>query len=336
MNTARQANHHTPRSNLTEMYPGVYRTGSSSTSDDDGPNLPTGPLNTLLGFELETYQIPLDQLLPSKKVPDGVMSTRKYKQIVSSINEVGLIEPLSVIQPDRKKPEYLVLDGHLRVLALKEHGMSVGPCLFAKDDESYSYNHHVNRLSTIAEHYMIRRAIDRGVSKERLARAFNVNLSSINRRINLLEGICPEAVEMLKDQHFSANLGSVLRKLKPTRQVECVELMLTANNMTVAYAEALLAATPPHLLVSEKRPRKISGVTAEQMVKMEREMGNIQGQLKLVEKSYGQDVLLLVLARGYLGKLIDNKAVFRFLSQRQPDVLAEFENIIQTVALDGK
>jgi hypothetical protein len=66
--------------------------------------------------------------------------------------------------------------GHLRVLALKELGMRVDPCLFARDDESFSYNFHVNRLSTIAEHYMIRRAIDRGVSKERLARAFNVNL----------------------------------------------------------------------------------------------------------------------------------------------------------------
>jgi hypothetical protein len=39
---------------------------------------------------------------------------------------------------------------------------------------------------------------------------------------------------------------------------------------------------------------------------------------------------------GAPGKLIDNKGVFRYLSQRQPDVLAEFENIIQTVALDGK
>ena len=47
----------------------------------------------------------------------------------------------------------------------------------------------LSRLSTIAEHHMIRRAIDRGVSKERLAGAFNVNLSSINRRINLLEGM---------------------------------------------------------------------------------------------------------------------------------------------------
>lgn len=52
--------------------PGVYRPSSDSTSDgEDGPNLPTEPLNTLLGFELETYQTLLDQLLPSKKVPDG-------------------------------------------------------------------------------------------------------------------------------------------------------------------------------------------------------------------------------------------------------------------------
>jgi hypothetical protein len=107
----------------------------------------------------------------------------------------------------------------------------------------------------------------------------------------------------------------VLRKMKPTRQVECVELMLTANNMTVAYAEPCWRPRRRNLLVGETKPRKISGVTAEQMVKMEREMGNMHEQLKLVEKSYGQDVLLLVLARGYLGKLIGNKAVFRFLSQ---------------------
>ena len=36
------------------------------------------------------------------------------------------------------------------------------------------------------------------------------------------------------------------------------------------------------------------------------------------------------------GKLVGNKAVLRYLSQRQPDVLTEFENIVQTVALDGK
>ena len=89
-----------------------------------------------------------------------------------------MIEPLSVIKADDEQDTFMLLDGHLRALALKELGQDEAPCLLASDDETYTYNHRINRLSTIQEHYMIRRAIDRGVSKERLARAFNVNLSS--------------------------------------------------------------------------------------------------------------------------------------------------------------
>jgi hypothetical protein len=60
--------------------------------------------------------------------------------------------------------------------------------------------------------------------------------------------------------------------------------MTSANNLTVAYAEALLVATPPTLLVDGKRPRKVHGVTPEQMARMEREMANLQGQYRLVER----------------------------------------------------
>lgn len=289
-----------------------------------------------LGFIPEPITLALDRILPSRKPPEGLHASRKFKQIVTSMEAIGLIEPLSVSKADKKTGQHILLDGHMRLLALRQLGYTDAPCLIATDDESYTYNNRINRIATIQEHQMLRRAVERGVSVERLAKALNVDISLIHKKVSLLDGICPEAVEMLKDQHFPAGLGSVLRRMKPTRQVECVELMLTANNMTIAYAEALFAATPAHLVAGEKRARKLPGVTAEQMVKMEREMGNLQGQLKVVEKSYGQDVLLLVLARGYLGKLIDNKAVYRFLKQRQPDVLAEFENIVQTVALDGK
>ena len=68
---------------------------------------------------------------------------------------------------------------------------------------------------------------------------------------------------------------------------------------------------------------------------MERAMSNLQGQYKSVEQTYGQDVLNLVLAKGYLTKLLGNKSVSRFLKQRQPEVLAEFQAIVQTVSLDG-
>ncbi|MBN9341908.1 MAG: ParB N-terminal domain-containing protein, partial [Comamonadaceae bacterium] len=243
-----------------------------------------------LGFIPEPITLALDRILPSRKPPEGLHASRKFKQIVTSMEAIGLIEPLSVSKADKKTGQHILLDGHMRLLALRQLGYTDAPCLIATDDESYTYNNRINRIATIQEHQMLRRAVERGVSVERLAKALNVDTSLIHKKVSLLDGICPEAVEMLKDQHFPAGLGSVLRRMKPARQVECVELMLTANNMTIAYAEALFAATPAHLVAGEKRARKLPGVTAEQMVKMEREMGNLQGQLKVVEKSYGQDV----------------------------------------------
>lgn len=287
-----------------------------------------------LGFIPEPIFVSLDQLLPSHKVPEGLPNSRKFKQILSSIDAIGLIEPLTISKADKQSGQYILLDGHIRLLALQQLDFVDAPCLVATDDETYTYNARINRLSTIQEHFMIRRAVERGVTPARLAKALSVDVSNIIKKMNLLDGVCVEAAELLKDQHFSASIGAVLRKLKPVRQVECVDLMLATNNISVPYAQALLAATPSNLLVSGSKPRKLGGATPEQMAKMEREMGNLQGQLKLVEQSYGEDVLNLVLAKTYLAKLLDNDAVIHFLTQRQPDVLVEFESIVQTVSLD--
>ena len=297
-------------------------------------NLPTAPINTLLGFELETYQIPLTQLLPSKKVQDGVIGSRKYKQLVSSIEEIGLIEPLSVIQPDPAKPEFLLLDGHLRALALKALGLDAAPCLMARDDESYSYNHRVNRLSTIQEHVMIRRAIERGVGIERLARAFNVNLNSINRRLNLLDGIVPQAIALLQDQQFTPDVTRILRNMKPARQIEAVELMVASGAISVTHAEALLRATPPEQR-SDARPRaKSSEPPMEQIAKLEKEMSQVHTQYRDAESHYGSDLLNLVLAKGYLAKLLANEAVKNFVDRQEPEILEHFEMVVNTVSME--
>jgi hypothetical protein len=70
------------------------------------------------------------------------------------------------------------------------------------------------------------------------------------------------------------------------------------------------------------------------MLKMQREMISIQSRYKLVEETYGQDVLNLVLARGFLVRLLGNSAVVRYLKQTQPEVLREFESITTLAALE--
>ncbi len=287
-----------------------------------------------LGFIPDTLLVSLDQILPSRKTPTGLITSVKFKQIRSSIDDVGLIEPLSVTAANKTTGQHLLLDGHIRLIALTELGFTEAPCLVATDDEAYTYNSRINRLSTIQEHFMIRRAIERGLSMERLAKALSVDVSHIIKKMTLLDGICPEAADLLKDRQFSAEISRVIRKMKPTRQVECVELMVSANNITVAYAEALLVATPTEMLVDGKKPQKLTGVTQEQMSRMEREMANLQGQYKLVEQTYAEDVLNLVLARGYLAKLLDNKSVVRYIKQRRPEVLEQFEVIVETTSLD--
>ena len=286
-----------------------------------------------LGFIPEPLLLSLSVILPLRKSPIGLQTSRKFRQIIASIEAVGLIEPLSVGKPNRAG-QYILLDGHTRLVALMQLGFDKAPCLVATDDESYTYNNRINRLSSIQEHVMIRRAVERGVSPEKLAKALDVDISHINKKLNLLDGICPEAVELLRDHQFSPNLVAVLRKLKTTRQIECVELMISANNVTVSYAQALLAATPSNMLVGEIKTRKVTGVSSDQMAKMEWEMGNLQEQFKLAEQSYSQDVLNLVLSKGYLAKIMANEAVLRYLTKHYRDMLGEFERIVRMTNLD--
>jgi len=287
-----------------------------------------------LGFVPDPLSVPLDRILPTRKLPASLALSVKYKQILGSIRSIGLIEPLSVTAPAKSTGQHILLDGHVRLIALRELEYETAPCLIARDDEAFTYNSRVNRLSTIEEHRMIRRAIDRGVEAEHLAIALSIDITQIFKKARLLDGLCPEVIELLKDRQFPTDVARILRKMKPTRQVECVELMLSANKITVPYAEALLVATPAEMLLDGNKPRKLQGMTPEQVARMEREMENLQSQYKLVEQTYAEDVLNLVLAKGYLGKLLGNKAVVKFLQRRQADVLTEFKAIVEAMSLD--
>lgn len=101
-----------------------------------------------LGFIPEPLTVPIASILPSRRTPAGMIASRKFKQIRSSIEEVGLIEPLSVTPVDQASGNHVLLDGHLRLIAMQDLQFSAAACLVATDDESYTYNNRVNRLST--------------------------------------------------------------------------------------------------------------------------------------------------------------------------------------------
>jgi hypothetical protein len=52
-----------------------------------------------------------------------------------------------------------------------------------------------------------------------------------------------------------------------------------------------------------------------------------------VERSYGDNMLNLTLARGYVKKLLDKARVVRFLNANHPDIFTEFESLAAAEAL---
>lgn len=98
--------------------------------------------------------------------------------------------------------------------------------------------------------------------------------------------------------------------------------------------KALLAATRQADLTRPEKPKKVGGMTPEQMARMEREMASLTQDFKALEASYGDDVLHLVIASGYLARLIGNPDIERFLQKRHPEILDEFRAIVTVASLD--
>jgi len=206
-------------------------------------------------------------------------------------------------------------------------------CLVSKDHEAYTYNHKVNRLNPIQEHYMIMKAIEFGVSEDRISKALNVDVARIKQKRNMIKGLCAEADELLKDRIISPAALALLKKVKPFRQIEIADLMIGVHNFSVNYAKAMVAATPESDLVEQEKPKTAEGISLVNLNRMRKEMETLGKDFRLIEESYGRNMLDLTLARGYLGKILDNGKVVRFLSSRHPDILAEFSKIVESSSL---
>ena len=275
-----------------------------------------GPV--LAAFDARLVVLPIEKILPARTMLARTRASTRFERIRSSMAEVGLVEPL-VVAPARDGC-HLLLDGHSRLAVLRETGATEVRCLVATDDEAFTYNRRVSHLATIQEHRMIARALDKGVPEARLAKALNVDVAHIRRLRSMLEGICAEAIDLLKDKRVNPQVFRVMRRMRPMRQVKVAELMTAAGNYTASYADLLLVGTPNKDLLHPEKPKKLGGLTPEQISKMEREMEAVSIDFRNAEEAYGRNVFDLVVAKGYVGKLLRNKDVSEFLARSFPEI----------------
>lgn len=282
-------------------------------------------------FQSTILTLRLADITPLKDLNPRVRATAKYRQIATSLRHVGLIEPLVVFQSADNK--YWLLDGTLRYDILKAEGLvSEARCLLATDDESYNYNKRVNYLPPIAEHTMILKALANGVTELRIAEALDVDVAAIRKKRDLLDGICKEAAELLKDKRVTGDGFTYLRKMKPVRQIYAAEMMIASNNYSTRFVRGLLAVSKPEDLVNPdevyKRARR-SSVNHQSV--MEQGSDALIEDMKMVQKSYTGDLLSLTIAAGYLTRMLENVKIERHLLKHHPDMLQAVRDVLEAV-----
>lgn len=281
-----------------------------------------------LAFEPELVVLPLKSLLPLRQVTDRIRRSHKYKVIAASIDEIGVIEPPVVFHKPDQRGRYLLLDGVLKLDILLARGEVEAECLLALDDEAYTYNKKAIRLSILQEHFMILRAIERGVPEDRIARALNVKIAHIKGRRKMLRGICTQAVHLLRDKPVNPVTFDVLRKMREARQIEACELMVAASNYSSSYARALLAATSAEGHLQSQKRGVPAVVTSADLALMERELKEAQQKAAGVEASYGRDMLDLAIAARYVSELLGRRTIARYLDDNHPEMAKEFRSIL--------
>lgn len=295
------------------------------------------PKSVRLGFERDCMEIALDLLHPAIPLPSGIKETVKYRQVRTSVQAIGLVEPIVVAQSRENLGAFTVLDGRMRLEALRDLGAQKALCLISTDDEGYTYNKRVNRLSVVQEHRMIVRAAERGVSVQQLADVLDVTPGAIRQQFKLLDGICTEAVALLADKPATYGMFRVLKQMKPFRQIDVAQAMVNLNNYSVKLALAMLQATSPDQLTEEAAAKAQRGGPTEALQRLERELAAVQADTRLLEEGYGPANLQLEIIKTYIGKtLLENAAVVIWLAKTHSEYLQQLQFIAEIKQLPSQ
>ena len=63
-------------------------------------------------------------------------------------------------------------------------------------------------------------------------------------------------------------------------------------------------------------------------------MSQVQESYTQAEQNYGSDLLNLVVAKGYLTKLLANGAVKSYIGRHEPEILTHLELVVNTVSME--
>ena len=119
--------------------------------------------------------------------------------------------------------------------------------------------------------------------------------------------------------------------MKPVRQIICAQWMISASNYSVSFAKAFLDVTPDELLTKTPSVKRTGAIPNDRKSLIEEETDVLLKGLKRAEDSYGSDMLDLVTSCRYIGRLLQNVRIRRYLSNHHSEILTELDQLVVEV-----
>jgi len=286
----------------------------------------SGPVRR--NFADELLLLPALSIAPRRVVTARQRQSLQYQRLLASLSVVGLVEPLVVFPHEDRPGHYALLDGHLRLAALRQLRQTAIRCLVARSDEGFTYNQRVNRLSPDQAYRLVRCALQSGVSEERLRQALDADLRApLRKRLNF-EGLVPEVVPVLRKRAIAPATIDMIRKVTAAHQIAAVGAMARTGSFTSHYARALLFASQEEELASPGHAERIARVSPASLARIRGGTQAPNRDLRRVQTAFSEDIMQLTVAAPHLRKLIENERVRAYLAAHHPDTLDRIRSML--------
>lgn len=217
--------------------------GLSALMGDDVAALDTNVVETPTVLLDKIVMVMLDALVPSPFQPRRIFDENALNDLVESIREKGVLQPLLVRPNSKKKGGYEIIAGERRFRASQKAGLTQVPVIVKDFDDKAALE--VALIENLQREDL--NAIEEAEAYVRLLNEFKYTQEELSRVVG-------------KSRSYVTNMMRLLSL------PESVKKMLIEKQMTVGHARSLLAAKNPEKLAKEIVKKGLSVRETEKLV----------------------------------------------------------------------
>lgn len=182
------------------------------------------------------------EIVPNPRQPRTVFDEEALSELVASIREIGVLQPI-VVRPNPAGPGYELVMGERRLRASQEAGLDAVPAIIRTTDDADMLrdalveNLHRSQLNPLEEAAAYQQLLDDfGITHEQLAERISRSRPQISNTLRLLK-LPPLVQRRLAAGVLSAGHARALLGLPDAAQMEQLAQRIVAEGMSVRATE---------------------------------------------------------------------------------------------------